>query len=287
MHAVHQEREMDWNALMRAVLLMAFTAFLVRLFSRNEIGMYIHPKFQWFTITAGAGMVLMAIGQFAKAVRGTTQVGAPLRGRLYIAFAAMLAVGFLLKPHVFQADLAAKQGLNITSLASASTSSNMTAPAPAAPPVPAEPKSAATAPATVEPSKSAEATPTAPAPTTAAPVALTITNENFVRSLMTIYGNHVAWAGKRIAVDGFVFSADDLPPEEFGFAKLVVTCHVAHAAPQGFVAYNPSGQRPADDTWHRIEGVLEPTMYQGQSTLRLRIEKITPIAKPTDPYVYG
>lgn len=285
------DRETDWNALMRAVLLMAFTALVVRLFVSGDITMYIHPKFSWFTATAGFGMVLMAAGQFAKALRGAP-AGVPLRGGLYLAFAAVLATGFLLRPHTFGADLATKQGLNITSLATISPTPQPPAPAQTAEPAPPVP--AATG-SSVQPAPPAP-TPASPPITLAAPragavaespVALAITSDNFVTSMVAIYGSHPQWAGKRISVEGFVFSPTDLPPDEFGFARLVVTCHVAHAAPQGFVAYYPGGRRPADDTWHHIEGVLEPTMYQGESTLRLRVEKITPIPKPPDPYVYG
>jgi uncharacterized membrane protein YraQ (UPF0718 family) len=72
----------------------------------------------------------------------------------------------------------------------------------------------------------------------------------------------------------------------FTVTRLVVTCHVAHAYPDGLLAYIPGKPRPAQDTWHRVEGVLEPHTFKGASVLRIRVDKLTPIPKPADPYVY-
>lgn len=305
---LQMRRETDYNALLRAILLVAMTFFLARLLYTGDIKSYIHPKFIWFTATAGIGFVLMAAGQLRRAFKGVA-VHPPLRSRLYIALTAVLCVGFLLRPHEFGADLAAKQGLNLTNR-SGNRSVQAAAPA-TAPPTPApgqQPAQPVTPPAGQPPQSDpsagalppagqpeAGATQTGPAqPPLYGKAALQLVDntahikaDNFARWMMEIYDNHEKYAGKRVVYEGFTYHPPDAGPAEFGVLRLIVTCHVAHASPDGFLAIYPGNTRPAQDTWHRVEGVLEPIMWKGQSTVRLRVEKLTPIPKPDDPYVYG
>lgn len=314
-------RTRDPNALMRALLLLALTAFLTKLLLRGELSQFIHPKFTWFTASAGLGLLLMAVGQLRRWLRGNTGVINPLRYRLYTAVAAVICTGFLLQPHTFASDLASKQGLNVTNrssgrsaaqAATAGTGAGQTA-APdqpdqagtagqagtsgqAEPPPTAKPGAegqaggeASTPPVpSTTPSEGAPADQTATSPP-AAEVAdvLTITPQNYVQMMFELYDYPEKYAGKRIVMEGFVFHPPDVEGPNFALVRLVVTCHVAHAYPDGLVAYIPElAERPKQDLWYRLEGQLEPWLYREKTTLKLKVEKATPIEAPADPYVY-
>ncbi len=300
-------RVRDLNPLMRTILLLALTGFLLKLLLRGELPQFIHPKFTWFTASAGLGLLLMAIGQFRRFLRGTTGMIHPFRYRLYTALATVICVGFLLQPHTFGADLAAKQGLNVTNRSSATPpAAAVTTVAPAVspagpttpePPVPTQPAdvpatSGATPPETptlppvsTDQGDKPEAEPVEVAPEPPGePV--TITPQNFIEMMYELYDYPEKYQGRRLTMDGFVFYPPDVQESEFAIVRLVVTCHVAHAYPDGLVTYLPDQGRPAQDGWYQVEGVLEPWTYQGKPTLKLRVEHATPIEQPTEPYVY-
>ncbi|MFZ5824913.1 MAG: TIGR03943 family putative permease subunit [Bacillota bacterium] len=299
----------DLNALMRAVLLLAWTAFLAKLVLQGELSQYIHPKFTWFTSSAGIGLFLMAIGQLRRWFRGTTGGVARFRYRLYAAVTAVVCTGFLLQPHTFGADLATKQGLNVTNRSTgrkAATApeapATATAPEPSAgeqvgastppastPPASTPPAStppASTPPASTPPASTPGAAAKEPAPAPPVGEVLQITPQNFVQMMFELYDYPEKYAGKRVVMEGFVFHPPDLTGSDFAVVRLVVTCHVAHAYPDGLVAYLPGQERPKQDLWYRVEGQLEPWTYREKTTLKLKIERATPLEKPADPYVY-
>lgn len=294
-------RRTDWNAWARLILLLGLTALLTRLIITGQISAYIHPRFTWFTASAGIGMLLMAAGQLMRGLQGLRGFDLPLRSRLYTAMTAVICVGFIIRPHTFGADLALKQGLNVTKRSTAAAA------APAAAALPAEPAPvSAKAPGSVSGGSStgpppgasdpkpAPASPSPPAQSAAAPpdaagdnTPTIITPQTFVKWMTEFYADHYKYAGKRIVMDGFTFYPPDMEAmDSFAVVRLVVTCHVAHAFPDGLLAVSPGKARPAQDTWHRVEGILEPYVYQGKSTLRLKLTSLTPISAPTDPYVY-
>lgn len=287
-------RERDGNALIRAVLLLALTGFLAKLVLRGELPQYIHPKFTWFTASAGLGLSLMALGQLRRWWRGNAGMIAPFRYGLYTAVTAVICGGFLLQPHTFGADLAAKQGLNVTNRSAGRPAVSVPATAPAAsdpsPQTPG-PESPAHPPAAGEPAATLLPEPPTP-PAATPPVAdirerIDLTPQTYMQTMADLYDFPERHAGKRIAMEGFVFYPPDVAADQFALVRLVVTCHVAHAYPDGLVAYFPGqSERPQQDSWHRLEGILEPFTYRDKVTLRLKIEQATPIEAPADPYVY-
>jgi putative membrane protein len=291
--------ERDWNHVVRGALLLGLSGFLAKLVLTGQITNYIHPKFTWFTLLAALGFVVMAVGQFILGFQQAGQSGRPLRGRLYSAVMGVICAGIFIRPHVFGADLAAKQGLNFKT--NEGRPATVTPSQPSASPAVPAPQPQQTSPEPTKPSPTVTppvaATPAAPTPS-ATPVPtkgrlliqgdrLIVTSENFYITMKEIYDNPEPFVGKRIVMDGFTFYPPGTQGEMFAVTRLVVTCHVAHAAPDGLLAYAPGVQRPAADTWHQVEGILEAYTFEGTPTVRIRIEKITTIPQPTDPYVYA
>lgn len=299
--------ERDWNYLVRGALLLGMSGLLVKLLLTGQITSYIHPKFTWFTIVAVVGLVAMALAQFGTAFQQMGRASRPLRGRLYSAVLGVVCAGIFIRPHVFGADLASKQGLNLATGAGRTAAVVPTQPS-ATSPIPASGSKLGTsgtgtdlptapvaevAPA-VEPNPAAEAPasgpaePPAPAKEESVPQVdrLVVTSYEFAPTMQVIYYDPTPFVGKRIVLEGFTFHPPGAQDDTFAVTRLVVTCHVAHAAPDGLLAYSPGVQRPAPDTWHQVEGVLEAYEFMGTSTVRIRIERITAIPQPADPYVY-
>lgn len=318
-------RQADYNALMRAVLLLAFTALLFRLISTGQITSYIHPRFIWFTASGGIGLLLMAAGQLRRGLIGVRGFSPPMRTGLYLTITVVLCLGFLNQPHTFGSDLAARQGMNMTNRSEsgvrpkAAESTAVTGGAAAVPqeaPAATKPSGAVPQPGSAAPQPgSAVAQPESAAPQPSSAVAqpgsaapqpdgalsqpesaaprpdrtaqtIEITSQNFVKWMTDIYADPTLYVGSRVTLEGFTFYPPGAAADEFAVTRLVVTCHVAHAYPDGILAYMERLQRPAQDTWHRAEGVLEAYTFNGTPVVRLRLDKLTPTTAPPDPYVY-
>jgi len=306
-------RYRDGNALMRGILLLALTALLARLIATGEIANYIHPRFTWFTGSAGLGFLLMAVAQFRRALRGVTGSVPELRTGLYTAVTLMVCVGFLIRPHIFGADLAAKQGINLTNRSTSGSGLAAKPPAPVEKPAMANP----TPTPTPDPTGKAPVDPvggtageavSGAIPTLTPPAAehappplnmyggeppklegdtIMITKQNFAPWMVELYENPTKYFGKKLSMDGFVFTPEHVAADQFTIVRLVVTCHVAHAFPDGLLT-SPleGGQKPKENSWFRAEGVLGPITLGGQQTIRLTLTSLTSIAQPSDPYIY-
>jgi putative membrane protein len=179
------------------------------------------------------------------------QLGVGGEGRvqegLFLAFAVLLAVGFAFPPHTFGVDLASKQGLNVTVRSGGAHSKSE-------PPPPAQ--------------------------------MLEVDTIIFVPFLQKIYEDPTPFVGKRIAITGFTYYPPNAKSDEFAVVRLVVTCHVAHASPDGLIVTTQGQERPQQDSWHRAEGVLEAYEFNGVKTVHLLVDKITTIEEPPVPYVF-
>lgn len=335
----------NWEALFKAVLLFAFAAGIGTLVLNGKISLYIHPRFVPFTLVAGLMLILMGLVQFLRFLAPTAEASPGPSGGIAV-FLIPLILGLALPPATFGADLAAKQGVNLTERGRGpAPATGLTAPP--APPEPAEPAAspeptptAPTAPpAPARPSEPAgddpdsEAVATRPAPPAAAtgqtppadspgasqplppgesepgtggeseatpdPAApgtrplplidgrVVLTDQTFAPWLLEIYDHPQVYVGKPVEVTGFVFRPEGLGPGEFVLARLIVTCHVAHAVPDGFLVLWPEAGQLQDDTWYRVKGTFGMSQYLGEEIISIQAEELTPVEKPRDPYIYG
>jgi uncharacterized repeat protein (TIGR03943 family) len=98
--------------------------------------------------------------------------------------------------------------------------------------------------------------------------------------------------GSRVLLVGFVVKgAPSAPPDGFVLTRFLVTCCVADAIPIGVRVSGAAAQGFADNTWVSAEGTV--TWTSGGSLRSpsrvladLTAEKIEPVARPADPYVY-
>lgn len=300
---------MVFDLFYKGLLLFALSGYLAFIMLTDRITGYIHPRFISFTWFAVAGFVVMGAALMVAAFRSADR---PARLWVYLTVLAPLLLGFAVPPATFGADLVARQGINLVARQRSRVGVN--AP-PAQPMVPVVSEPVATVPpdgaqqaggsnqsgggADTPPAQKPSGTtqtpvtqtPSTPAPAPKPqsgkpPVRVQLNDKNMYAQLMSMYEDPRRWEGATLEMTGFVFQPGDLAKDEFALVRLIVTCHVAHAVPEGVIAVWPQAQSLKVDTWYKLVGTVELSRYRGQETFKVVVKELVPTAQPKDAYVY-
>ncbi len=95
-----------------------------------------------------------------------------------------------------------------------------------------------------------------------------------------------AFAGEPVDVVGFVYHDDRLDESQFMVNRFIVSCCVADANVVTMVVRWPDGATLENDAWVRVEGVLQPGVFDGAPLPILSAQRVTPVAMPDQPYLY-
>jgi putative membrane protein len=206
-----------------------------------------------------------------------------------------LLLGFILPNATMGTALAAKKGMNL----SASTSRV----------VQARPETVITVkPATVEPLISNQPT-DGKSLTDEQLDDLFVTdeyNEDFARLSKQIYQNDVivvkdelymeiltaidlfleSFVGKTIEISGFVYREPDMNQNQFVVGRFAMDCCSADALPYGVLIEDTNGSEYKNDTWIKVRGQIDTTIYNGNEIMVFKPESIESIAAPATPYIY-
>lgn len=113
-----------------------------------------------------------------------------------------------------------------------------------------------------------------------------VTKENYMEVMEIIYDFPNNFVGKKITFTGFVYQDPDNPGDLFLFRFGIIHC----IADSGVFGLLVTGSPTAydNDTWVSATGTLEITYHQSlnQSIPSVKIESISPVEKPDNPYVY-
>lgn len=294
-------RVADGDALARGLLLLGFALMLTYLMLTGQISAYLNPRFVPLTIFAAVCLALLGVVLVARGLeRDALRLYRPVAWPLVVLFLVPLCLGLFVPPATMGAELAARQGLQLTgrdydrihSLDPISRISTWLYGLRRAQPVQQPPLAGEPAPAP-EPPASVAAEDHAPPPPVPsgdwvppASGVLQVTEQNFVDVIMLLYADPEALAGRELELTGFVLAFDGAAPDEFGVVRLIVTCHVAHAMPDGLAVIYPGAAEFADDDWVRVLGVLEMSEYRGMAVPKLRAERVERVERPVDPYIY-
>ncbi|HXF61066.1 MAG TPA: TIGR03943 family protein [Caldilineaceae bacterium] len=94
-------------------------------------------------------------------------------------------------------------------------------------------------------------------------------------------------AGQEAKVVGFVYRNPERYGEDhFLLTRFVVSCCVADAAVVGLVVRWPETAMLQDDQWVEVSGVFAPSQLEGWEAPVLAAKTVTPVATPTQPYLY-
>jgi len=269
---LQQQMAIDWEKIIKSLMLLCFSILLFYLVISGQIQMYINPRFTVLSELAAVALLSMFAVQFFNS-RNSFHVydhHAPHK-LVYVIFIIPLALFLLLPNAALDASVASNRGFNFNS-------GNLTS---------APPGSGALARASA---KSADLGESAGQQTDNTGVSksgpIQVTADNFVRVVDAIGQSPEDYAGREIEMLGFVIRNKDFAPQEFGLIRFIITCCTADASPGGFILKSKDAVDYKDGTWINIRGVIEVDDYDQQVVPVIEATFIERAAQPSDPYVY-
>ncbi|GEM_PF-7076400 len=115
---------------------------------------------------------------------------------------------------------------------------------------------------------------------------ITLGEEHYFDALMTMHFNAEHFDGSSVEMTGFTATGRGVPAGHSLIARLLVTCHVAHAQPEGLLTADDSLVNLPDDTWVAVSGTLEYRQLEGRGELVLGHPQYTILEDPPSPYVF-
>jgi uncharacterized repeat protein (TIGR03943 family) len=242
-----------WQGILLALIGIVATAWLA---ATDRLGLYIHPRYFWFTIIMAAIAAVFVIVAFAiTPVRehehdeqpGSSRLPASIRAALAGAIVVAAAVALLLLPPA-----------TLTSATASQRSINSSG-------------------ATLEQS----------GPALVGGDTSQFTVKDWAL-LLRQNPDAEYFADQTVEISGFVTESPDDPENVFYVARFVVTCCAVDAQPVGVPVYLPGwAEQFEPDEWVAASGAFVPNP-DGSSTLPLLMEPadLTVIEQPDQPYVF-
>ncbi|MFJ8260092.1 TIGR03943 family putative permease subunit [Peribacillus asahii] len=91
--------------------------------------------------------------------------------------------------------------------------------------------------------------------------------------------------GKTITTKGFVYREQNFFQDEIVIARFSVVCCVADASAYGIMAKGDVAHLPKDQ-WIQVTGKIDQIKYDGTTVPIIKIQKLSKIPMPKNPYVY-
>ena len=115
---------------------------------------------------------------------------------------------------------------------------------------------------------------------------LTISNENFLDSMLIISAYLDQFQGRRVDFSGFVYHDGTMAENELAVARIAVTCCLADATVYGLLVRLEDGPLPANDAWVRVHGRIASSRFIEEDIPLILAERLETIPPPDQPYVY-
>lgn len=244
-----------------AAILAGYGIFILSLFARNELTLYINPSYVWPSTLAGVVLIALAV---ARAVRPVPhehshdecctedscgcETESPRRVWTYAALCVPLALAILVPPHGLAGFSARQRGLQIAGL-----------------------------------------TVTHGAPTVKRASLMvdtrTFTLQDWVGALASD-PNPKDYLGKPVLLTGMALhDPSSVPPGYIMVLRYQVTCCIADARPEGLIVKDTSQGAIKDNEWVSVKGKMGAASYSGQQVAVVIPSSIVR-TKAGDPYMY-
>jgi uncharacterized repeat protein (TIGR03943 family) len=244
-----------WQGILLALIGIVATAWLA---ATDRLGLYIHPRYFWFTVIMAAIAAVLVVAAFALAplAEPESHEHAPdastrRSGSIRAALAATIVVGaafalLVLPPATLTSATATQRSINSTG---ATLDRNV--------------------------------------PVFAGGDTSQFTVKDWAM-LLRQGPDASTFADKTVDVTGFVTASPDDPENVFYVARFVVTCCAVDAQPVGVPVYLPRwAERFAADQWVEASGVFAPNPGSPSSeALLLTPDELSVVEQPDQPYVF-
>ena len=309
-------RTLGWHYLIRAIIVLSFSVLITYLVKSGYINLYIAPRMLILVKLSAIGLYLIGIYQLVMSYRylrnqssvecdcdHTPTGSAGKHIMIYGLFVLPLLLGFLLPNVTMGTVLAAKKGMNL----SASSTSRVVQALPEAD-VPAE--LVTELPTVRAPLFTEQSPPTEEAKLTAEQLDKLFVadeyNEDFARLSKEIYQNDVivikdelfmemltaidlfleSFVGKTVEISGFVYREPDMNLNQFVVGRFAMDCCSADALPYGVLVEDMDGAKYENDSWVKVRGQIDTTMYDGNEIMVFKPDSVEAIMEPATPYIY-
>ncbi len=111
-------------------------------------------------------------------------------------------------------------------------------------------------------------------------------NDEFYVPIINILSENLSsMIGKTITTKGFVYREQNFFQDEIVIARFSVVCCVADSSVYGIMAKGNVAHLPKDQ-WIEVTGKIDQIKYDGSTVPVIKIQKLSKIPVPENPYVY-
>jgi putative membrane protein len=302
-------RTLGFHNLIRSLIVLSFSILVTYLIKSGNINLYIAPRMLILVKLSAIGFYIIGMYQLYSAyryLRNRSSVDcdcdhAPSGSvwkhiMIYSLFVFPLLLGFLLPNATMGTALASKKGMNLSA-----SSTKRTVQAQPEAVIPMEQ-------VTVEPLSSNK--PSGDTTLTEEQLnALFVTdeyNEDFARLSKQIYQDDVIvvkdelymeiltaidlfleqFSGKTVEISGFVYREPNMNQNQFVVGRFAMDCCSADALPYGVLVDDANAAKYKNDSWIKVHGQIDTTIYDGNEIMVFKPESIESITAPESPYIY-
>ncbi|WP_413299998.1 TIGR03943 family protein [Bacillus sp. 1P10SD] len=293
-----KERDFSFHYLLRGIILIGFMLLLFKLLLTNNISLLIAPKmlrFIYFTVFVLLilGVLLIIRGTMGQKhsyhceCEGEHSYPSSIRKSLflYLLFIIPITTGFLFSSNVLGSSVAMNRTINL-----------------GASPTDAQIKNGNNKTKSNSPSDNSKINSTSnilngqPEPLTqteysklkekmAQTKLINITDDLYVPMMNIIQENLPKMIGKTVTTKGFVYREKDFMQNQIIVARFGITCCAADASVFGMLSTGDVATLQKDN-WVQVTGTIEETQYDGSTIPMIKINQISKIDIPQQPYVF-
>ncbi|MBU2700318.1 putative membrane protein [Sporomusaceae bacterium BoRhaA] len=249
------------HSLIKSLVLLSSFNLIRVLLSAEQLSLYIHPRFTFFTEVADYLLLILALAEFSRVVSISNvpvnslhqhSHGHDLNGG-YILFVATLFFAMVFPNSTLDATQVSNRGLNTRITPNTATIENLPRPL-------------------------AEELKT--------PKGIVVTDLKYTEIMSELNQFPDDYIGKEVNMTGFVFRSPGQSSNQISLVRYVITCCTADALPYGILCETASAKQYPDGTWLEIQGVVQKGKYDNEPVGMIKLSSIKKITEPMHPYVF-
>ncbi|WP_058304094.1 TIGR03943 family putative permease subunit [Gorillibacterium timonense] len=287
--------------LFRALLLLAYSLYILYLVQSGNLFHYIAPRMETLVKLAALGLIVVAGAQIWLALgtrreeRMDCDCCAPdpaSRGRssglLYLLFLLPLLTGFLLPDGVSGSELTAVKGISLSGpdgtvgflSASSSTAKGVSAAGPF------DSGGFSTGASEDVQTDGYNEDFIWLAKRLYNQDRISVPDEGYLEVLRAVDLDLDRFVGKTMTISGFVYRDKTMKGDEFAVARLVMSCCAADSSSYGVLVRDVNSRDWKQDEWVSVTGTISKVKVDGKPVLALADGSVVPSTAPANPYVY-
>ncbi|GLC89058.1 TIGR03943 family putative permease subunit [Lysinibacillus piscis] len=283
--------KVHFQQVVKAIILLAFSAMIASLHVTDNIQKFINPKYEYLSITASLLFFMLFIVQvtrilsFSAVKHHHCSHDHEIKLFSYIIILLPIISGFVFPAQLMDAAMAEKKGgvLMLAKQQQAKIEDYLTTNEPIVENIyDAEPD-----PGLLEGKQemTKQEYDTLKKQLVAKPI-IQMTDKDYTIYYEDINNNLSTYIGRKIQLKGFILKEEDFAENQLVLSRFFITHCIADASIVGFLAEFPEAISLQEDTWLEAIGTLAITELNGSYLPVIKIEEWVQIEEPQTPYLY-